>query len=242
MTDHDLPPEWISDLDLLRLIERVTRQPATLADAKAWRQSFERERARRALRRVGRRSVPRSADIESAHAVIVHMLLSPECQIIIAVLVAGRSLAEDRLDVASRRVYDRLHAERSLSPDMRADVNGLLVYATEKMAFGGRPAMRGCDPAHALPGLALAALNGATLPALADWCSRLVSVRRSPATRPHLIARLCSVGAEVCAACPDLDIDRPLSGPPLGVWPPASPNTEPSADSPPISSVVALRR
>lgn len=230
VTDNDLPPASISDLDLLRLIERVTRQPATLADAKAWRRSIERERARRVLRRIGRVPIMRSADIEAAHTAIFDMLMSPECQFMIGILLAGRSLAESLLDPAARRLYDGLLRTRIIIRDVRANIDGLHVYACEKMAVGGRRDMRGCDPAHALPAMALAALNTATVPALAGWRDLLSASRRSPETRVHLIARLRGIGAEICLTHPGLDVGHPLPGPPLGIWPPVPPDLALSAD------------
>lgn len=226
--DADLPPPGISDLDLMRLIERVTGRSATMADAKAWRRVIERERARRARARLRLPPAPPlSEDAESAHAVILDMIMSPEGQVLIAVLRAGGTLIADLLDDASRTLYRRMLGERTIARDVRADIDGLMQYAAEKASLGGRPPPPWPDPACGLPGVALAALNAATLGGAAEWRDRLVAARRAPATRPHLLRRLCSEGREVMLAHPDLDIGRPMSGPALGIWPPpAKPEAE----------------
>lgn len=241
--DDDLPPSWISDLDLMRLIEGITRRAATMADVKAWRKAIERERARRARRRSGMAPVLRSAPEESAHALIVDFLLSPEGQVLIALFCAGRSLAESLLDGAARRLYDRMLGQHTIARDLRADIDGLHEYVCEKLAPGGRRAPPWPDPAHSLPGGALATLNAASPAALAEWRDRLARSRRSPATRPRLLSALRVAGDVVQRAHPDLDLSRPMAGPAIGIWPPAPPDPgQPSGDDDPQAAPVAPER
>jgi hypothetical protein len=227
--DADLPPPWISDSDLLRLIERVTKKSATLADARAWRKAIERERARRARRRYGLAPALRSAEVESTHALVVDFLLSPEGQVLVALLWSVGTLIADRLDADARRLHDRLLHQRALARDLLADIDGLRRYSVEKLAPGGRRMPPWPDYAAALPGDALAALNSATPAALVEWRDRLAAARRSPAMRPYLLRRLCDAGADVRHAHPDLDVGRPMSGPSLGIWPPPAPEAESEA-------------
>jgi len=235
--DDDLPPPWISDLDLCRLIERITKQPATLADARVWRRVIERERARRGRRRYGLPPLTISAGSGPAHDIIVDMLTSSEFAPIIALLWSGGSLARDALDGPSRRLYDDLRQRRTLARDLRHGVDGLVQYANEKLAPGGRRAPPWPDPAHALPAAALAALNAASPAGLAEWRDRLARTRRAPATRPHVLAALRRTGTEVLIVRADLDLGRPCDGPSLGLWPPPPPETEElTAESEPLAA------
>lgn len=222
--DNDLPPPWISDLDLARLIERVTCAPATAADVRSWRLAIERERARRARRRCGLPPVMRAPDVEAANGIIKELFQSPEAQILIALLWAGQSLATAALDESARRLYDRMLGQRSIARDLRTDLDGLHRYASEKLAPGGRRPAAASDPAHSLPGAALVALNASTPAALAKWRDRLAVSHRSPATRPRLLAALKAAGSDVRREYPDLDLGHPMPGPALGFWPPPTPD------------------
>lgn len=214
----DLPPPFISDIDLLRLIERATGKPSTFADVRIWRLAIERERVRRSASLA---PPPLAADIESAHALIIDMLTSPEARLFVAVLRAACS--------SFSAIHARMLNERSIAYDLRADLEGLHQYAVEKLAPGGRGVPVWPDPAHALPSLALAALNAATSESLTEWRDRLSACRRAPATRPHLLRRLCAEGREIVCAHRDLDLCRPLPGPPLQIWPPIA-DSAPAAD------------
>lgn len=237
--DDDLPPPWISDLDLCRLIEKVTKQPATLADAKTWRKAIERERARRVRGRCRRPLLPRSVDDVSFTTFVLELLSSDEGRIMVNVLLCGGSLAADLLDKAARALYDRMRCQSAISQDARPNIEGLHVYAVEKSALHGRRCYTYPDPAHTLPGLTLAVLNVATSDALVSWRDRLFAARRSPAVRQSLLARLRSEGANVVRAYPELDIAHPMPGPSLALWP--VPTTAPITSLPdPNASYVPL--
>ncbi len=237
-----LPPPWISDLDLLRLIMRITGWPRARIDLRAWRRAIERERARVTRRRLGLRPLPpQDRAALAASGILLDLLASSEAQAVIALLWAGHSLAVELLDAQARALYNRMLTERGLDRDIRANIEGLRQYANEKAAPHGRAPCSGLDPAYALPADALAALNAATPEALAEWRDRLSAARRAPATRPHLLRRLRTEGAAARRAYPELDLCRPAPGPSRSVWPQPSPTVASEGDGEPERPPAPMR-
>lgn len=238
-----LPPPWISDPDLLRLVMRITGWPQARIDLRAWRRAIERERARIARRRLGLPPLPpQDRAALAASSVLLDLLASPEAQAVIALLWAGHSPVAKLLDTQAQALYDGMLRERVLDRDIRANIEGLRQYADEKAAPHGRALHSGLDPAYALPSNAVAALNAMTPEALAEWRDRLSAARRAPATRPHLLRRLRAEGTAACRAYPELDLCRPAPGPSRSIWPLPQPPLPSEGDGEPESPNAPLRR